>query len=413
MGNYSTGRHGLGRAALIALLGGIAATACSSIPDEPAPVFMKGGMPGVADAAAAPAPGMAGPRPRIGGPPPRAAMPRADRQVQDRQIPDRQIPDRQITVERGQSLGKIAVKYHVPKQAIIAANHLEAPDYKVKIGSKLTIPGGAAPLQQAMAPPSSAGPSPNVIPLDDAPAPHASAASPPAPHPAGPPHAAPMPPPHAAAPPPSSDPPPSVAALPAPTPAPQPAPPPQPRPAPVAAPMPQPAPAAQPTPVSIGPNKTIAFPPREPSAAEQARAEPAAPPPPIQSTGSRFPWPVQGHVLASYGVAADGTHNDGINIAASRGTPIKSVESGIVAYVGNELRGYGNLVLVKHTNGWISAYAHCDDVLVRKGDPVYKGQTIAKVGATGGVSEPQLHFELRQGKRPVDPRGFLDPAPSA
>jgi murein DD-endopeptidase MepM/ murein hydrolase activator NlpD len=77
------------------------------------------------------------------------------------------------------------------------------------------------------------------------------------------------------------------------------------------------------------------------------------------------------------------------------------------------LRGYGNLILVKHTNGWISAYAHCDEVLVHKGDPVYKGQTIGKVGATGGVSEPQLHFELRQGKRPVDPRGFLDPAPSA
>jgi murein DD-endopeptidase MepM/ murein hydrolase activator NlpD len=118
-------------------------------------------------------------------------------------------------------------------------------------------------------------------------------------------------------------------------------------------------------------------------------------------------------VLGVYGVAADGTHNDGINIAASRGTPIKSVESGMVAYVGNELRGYGNLILVKHTNGWISAYAHCDEVLVRKGDPVYRGQTIAKVGATGGVSEPQLHFELRQGKRPVDPRGFLEPAPSA
>jgi murein DD-endopeptidase MepM/ murein hydrolase activator NlpD len=421
MGNYRTGRHGLGRAALIALLGGIAATACSSIPDEPAPVFMKGGMPGVADAAAAPGPGMAGPRPRIGGPPMSAAMPRADRQIPDRQIPDRQIPDRQIpdrqipdrqiTVERGQSLGKIAVQYHVPKQAIIAANHLEAPEYKVKIGSKLTIPGGAAPVQQAMAP-RSAGPSPDVIPLDDLPAPHTSAAPPPAPHPAGPPAAAPMPP-HAAAPMRSSNPPPSVAAVPPPTPAPQPASPPQPRPAPVTALAPQPAPPPQATPASLGPNKTIAFPPREPSAAEQARSEPAAPPPPIQSTGSRFPWPVQGHVLASYGVAADGTHNDGINIAASRGTPIKSVESGIVAYVGNELRGYGNLVLVKHTNGWISAYAHCDDVLVRKGDPVYKGQTIAKVGATGGVSEPQLHFELRQGKRPVDPRGFLDPAPSA
>src|SRR5712672_2343510 len=376
MGNQRMSRHGFRRAAAIAVLGSVAA-ACSSIPDEPAPVFMKGGMPGITDAARGPA--MSSSRPSAMGPHSMAAMPRQERQM----------PDRQITVERGQSLGKLAVQYHVSKQAIIAANHLEPPDYKVKIGIRLTIPGAGAPVQQAMAPPpASAGPSPDVIPLDDPPSPRA------------------------AAPAPSSSPSASVAVLPPPAP-PQSAPPP--RPAPMALPTPQPAPIPPPQPAAnpAGPNKTIAFPPREPSAAEEARAEPAASAPPIQSTGSRFPWPVHGHVLASYGVAADGTHNDGINIAASRGTPIKSVESGIVAYVGNELRGYGNLVLIKHTNGWISAYAHCDEVLVRKGDPVYKGQTIAKVGATGGVTEPQLHFELRQGKRPVDPRGFLDPAPSA
>lgn len=393
MGNQRMSRHGFRRVAAMAVLGGVA-TACSGIPDEPAPVFMKGGTPGIADAG--PARGAVMARPNVSGPRPSAAMAR----------PDHQMPDRQITVERGQSLGKIAVQYHVSKQAIIAANHLEGPDYKVKIGRHLTIPGAAAPVQQAMAPPSaSGGPSPDVIPLDD-PAPRAAAAPPPI-------SAHPAPPPHAAAPPPSSNPPPSIAALPPPAP-PQWTPPP-PRPAPMAMPAPQPAPVPPPQPAaaSAAPNKTIAFPPREPSAAEEARAEPAAPAPPVQSTGSRFPWPVHGHVLASYGVATDGTHNDGINIAASRGTPIKSVESGLVAYVGNELRGYGNLVLIKHTNGWISAYAHCDEVLVRKGDPVYKGQTVAKVGATGGVTEPQLHFELRQGKRPVDPRGFLDPAPSA
>jgi murein DD-endopeptidase MepM/ murein hydrolase activator NlpD len=393
MGNQRMSRHGFRRAAAIAVLGSVAA-ACSSIPDEPAPVFMKGGMPGITDAARGPA--MSSSRPSAMGPHSMAAMPRQERQM----------PDRQITVERGQSLGKLAVQYHVSKQAIIAANHLEAPDYKVKIGSRLTIPGAGAPVQQAMAaPPASGGPSPDVIPLDDPPASRSAAAPPPRSEPVAPP-------PRAAAPAPSSSPMASVAVLPPPAP-PQSAPPP--RPAPTALPAPQPAPIPPPQPAAnpAGPNKTIAFPPREPSAAEEARAEPAASAPPIQSTGSRFPWPVHGHVLASYGVAADGTHNDGINIAASRGTPIKSVESGIVAYVGNELRGYGNLVLIKHTNGWISAYAHCDEVLIRKGDPVYKGQTIAKVGATGGVTEPQLHFELRQGKRPVDPRGFLDPAPSA
>jgi murein DD-endopeptidase MepM/ murein hydrolase activator NlpD len=393
MGNQRMSRHGFRRAAVIAVLGGLAAS-CSSIPDQPAPVFMKGGTPGIADAARGPA--MSSSRPSAIGP--HSMIARAPQ--------ERQMPDRQITVERGQSLGKLAVQYHVSKQAIIAANHLEAPDYKVKIGSRLTIPGAGAPVQQAMAaPPASGGPSPDVIPLDDPPASRSAAAPPPRSEPVAPP-------PRAAAPAPSSSPMASVAVLPPPAP-PQSAPPP--RPAPTALPAPQPAPIPPPQPAAnpAGPNKTIAFPPREPSAAEEARAEPAASAPPIQSTGSRFPWPVHGHVLASYGVAADGTHNDGINIAASRGTPIKSVESGIVAYVGNELRGYGNLVLIKHTNGWISAYAHCDEVLVRKGDPVYKGQTIAKVGATGGVTEPQLHFELRQGKRPVDPRGFLDPAPSA
>jgi murein DD-endopeptidase MepM/ murein hydrolase activator NlpD len=170
----------------------------------------------------------------------------------------------------------------------------------------------------------------------------------------------------------------------------------------------------QPAPASAAPPKSIAFPPREPSAAEEARAEAAASAaPPQNHGGGHFPWPMRGRVLASYGVAADGTHNDGINIAAPRGTSIEAVEAGIVAYAGNELRGYGNLVLVKHGNGWISAYAHCDELLVKKGDPVYRGKVIAKVGATGGVSEPQLHFELRQGKRPVDPRGYLGAAPSA
>ena len=147
MGNQRMSRHGFRRAAAIAVLGSVAA-ACSSIPDEPAPVFMKGGMPGIADAARGPA--MSSSRASAMGPHSMAAMPRQERQM----------PDRQITVERGQSLGKLAVQYHVSKQAIIAANHLEPPDYKVKIGSRLTIPGAGAPVQQAMAPPpASAGPS--------------------------------------------------------------------------------------------------------------------------------------------------------------------------------------------------------------------------------------------------------------
>jgi murein DD-endopeptidase MepM/ murein hydrolase activator NlpD len=129
--------------------------------------------------------------------------------------------------------------------------------------------------------------------------------------------------------------------------------------------------------------------------------------------GGRFPWPVQGRVLVNYGASSGGAHNDGINIAAARGTPIKAVEGGVVAYAGNELRGYGNLVLVKHPDGLISAYAHCDELLVKKGDKIAPGQMIGRVGASGGVSEPQLHFELRRGKHPVDPREFLGSSPSA
>ena len=90
---------------------------------------------------------------------------------------------------------------------------------------------------------------------------------------------------------------------------------------------------------------------------------------------------------------------------------MQAADAGVVAYAGNELRGYGNLILIKHADGWISAYGHCDELLVKKGDQVNRGKVIAKVGATGNVSEPQLYFELRRGKQPVDPRQFLAAAP--
>src|SRR5260370_765907 len=100
-----------------------------------------------------------------------------------------------------------------------------------------------------------------------------------------------------------------------------------------------------------------------PRPASAARAESAGPAPALPH-GGHFPWPVRGHVLAGYGVAAGGAHNDGINIAAPRGAPVSAVDAGIVAYAGNELRGYGNLLLVKHASGWITAYAHCHELLV-------------------------------------------------
>ncbi len=298
MGEQKFRRYGLLRATPAMALAGLVA-ACGGGPSNPAPVVMGGTAP------------------RVVAEPAGAALPRG--------------VTRRVVVEHGQSLGVLAHAYHVPAQAIIAANHL-TPPYKIAAGQQLVIPGEgeaskppppaavspAAPIAQGHAPP-------EIIPLDG----------------------------------------------------------------------PAPAPKAPPA----------------PSAAEEARSEPVAAAP--LPRGGHFAWPVRGHVLAGYGVTAGGKHNDGINIAAPRGTAVNAVDGGTVAYAGNELRGYGNLVLVKHANGWITAYAHCDELLVKRGDTVSRGQAIAKVGATGGVSEPQLHFELRRGKHAVDPREFLSQAPSA
>ncbi|MBU2580550.1 MAG: peptidoglycan DD-metalloendopeptidase family protein [Alphaproteobacteria bacterium] len=120
-------------------------------------------------------------------------------------------------------------------------------------------------------------------------------------------------------------------------------------------------------------------------------------------------WPVRGKMVAGFGARADGTHNDGVNFAVPSGTDVMAAQDGVVAYAGSELRSYGNLILVRHDNGWVTAYAHNDKLLVSRGDSVKRGQVIAKSGATGQVSEPQLHFELRQSsKKPVDPIPYLE-----
>ena len=126
------------------------------------------------------------------------------------------------------------------------------------------------------------------------------------------------------------------------------------------------------------------------------------------SERSRFDWPLQGQIIMPYGMSDDGRRNDGINIAAPVGTPIRAVEDGEVVYRGSELEGYGNLLLVKHSDGWVSAYAHTDAILVKKGDAIRKGQIIAKVGTSGSVDQPQLHFELRHELKPTDPVAALD-----
>jgi murein DD-endopeptidase MepM/ murein hydrolase activator NlpD len=130
----------------------------------------------------------------------------------------------------------------------------------------------------------------------------------------------------------------------------------------------------------------------------QQQSEPAA--------SAEFRWPARGHIVQNFGEKG-GVKSDGINIALPEGTPVKAAENGVVAYAGNELKGYGNLVLIRHDNGFVSAYANNGDLKVKKGDAIRRGQVIATSGQSGNVTSPQLHFELRKGSTPVDPMQYL------
>jgi murein DD-endopeptidase MepM/ murein hydrolase activator NlpD len=145
---------------------------------------------------------------------------------------------------------------------------------------------------------------------------------------------------------------------------------------------------------------------------EEKPAEPAASAKPSETTSAlpSFRWPVRGKVITGYGAKTNGKANDGINVAVPEGTPVKAAEDGVVAYSGNELKGYGNLILVRHSNGYVTAYAHASELLVRRGDTIKRGQIIAKSGQSGEVGSPQLHFEIRKGSSPVDPLQFLNGA---
>lgn len=145
---------------------------------------------------------------------------------------------------------------------------------------------------------------------------------------------------------------------------------------------------------------------------EEKPAEPAVAPKPSETTSAlpSFRWPVRGKVITGYGAKTNGKANDGINLAVPEGTPVKAAEDGVVAYSGNELKGYGNLILVRHSNGYVTAYAHASELLVKRGDPIKRGQIIAKSGQSGEVGSPQLHFEIRKGSSPVDPLQFLNGA---
>jgi murein DD-endopeptidase MepM/ murein hydrolase activator NlpD len=236
-------------------------------------------------------------------------------------------------VNKGDTLHSIAHRYHVSVTELARANNLDTGT-KLKLGTRLTVPGKAAAAA--------------VVPVAPLAAPQSVAAAP-------------------------------VAA-------------PAPKLASAAAPL-QSARLAQASPTAEdgAPESTI-------KASEATGALPT------------FRWPVRGKVIASYGAKTNGKSNDGINLAVPEGTPVKAAEDGVVAYAGNELKGYGNLVLVRHSNGYVTAYAHASELLVKRGDTIKRGQVIAKSGQSGEVASPQLHFEIRKGSSPVDPLQFLNGA---
>ena len=271
-------------------------------------------------------------------------------------------PTRSHLVVRGDTLSQLAATYSVEMRLIADANDL-SPPYLIKVGQSLWIPD---PFTQAAASAGRAAASEAA---------QVAAMAPPPPTPA--PRA-----PRAAiveeslAPPPGSTQPSTVFGVP-----------------PAAAPV-----ELAPPPAAVVPapetEVAIALPP-------QPLTEPAG------RASARFAWPVAGKVIAAYGAAGAGLHNDGINIAAKEGTEVHAADNGVVAYAGNELKGFGNLLLLKHADGWTTAYAHNEKLLVKRGDEVRQGQAIAVVGRTGNVDTPQLHFEVRKGTQALDPMNYL------
>lgn len=157
--------------------------------------------------------------------------------------------------------------------------------------------------------------------------------------------------------------------------------------------------------------------PARPAAPGQRPAPSTVAPAPERSTSTaaatgagQFAWPVRGEIISTFGPKAAGQRNDGVNIRAAEGTPVLAAADGSVVYAGNELAGYGELLLIKHDNGMITAYAHNRRLLVEQGARVTRGQTVAEVGQTGSVTSPQLHFEVRNGVEPIDPMRYMPPA---
>lgn len=348
------------------------------------------------------------------------------------------IPTEQVhTVAAGDTLYSISRRYSVDTTALVRANELREP-FTLRVGQLLVLPGTVAEASAEPAPPVPA-PKPVTIVNRSGEVKVAALPPPPKPVPTAAPVSAPPAPPSV---PPSVPPAPEAPAkVPAPVVAPTvqaaPAVPPKAEPPKAEPPKPpEPAKASEPPkaveppkPASPPPAKTDAPKPVPPKAdAEDPEVgEPATPlpaqeapvkkpsrdevvaalPNPPPRGGRNFQWPATGRIIATFGPQDRGLHNDGINIAAPKGTPVRAAENGVVAYAGDEIRGFGNLLLIRHADGFMTAYAHNEVLLVNRGDTIRRGQVIARVGQTGNVSTPQLHFEIRKGTQAVDPEQYL------
>jgi murein DD-endopeptidase MepM/ murein hydrolase activator NlpD len=289
-------------------------------------------------------------------------------------LPDRSsiMPGETITVEGNQNVYAVAKAHNVPMREIIVLNNLQPP-FAIKSGQKLILPMAGSGSSSMV--PVSGGSMP-------APAPVSSAAV-------------------------------EQTALPpiqsAPVQSEQLAPPP-----PVSKPVGSPAVEALNT-KSVAPapvTTTVTSSQSQQVATLAPGGAPSVPPPapaaePEPSIPFTAVWPVQGPLLSGFGPKAGGLNNDGVNIGAPKGSPVLAAASGIVVYAGNEMKGFGNLILIRHQGGWVTAYAHLDRVLVNKDAVVAQGDMIGTVGKTGNVPTPQLHFETRYEGKPVDPKSVI------
>lgn len=151
-----------------------------------------------------------------------------------------------------------------------------------------------------------------------------------------------------------------------------------------------------------------AVPAPKPTVEKASAARPSLPKTtPKRSGNGKFMRPVEGQLISRYGPKKGGLYNDGINIKVPRGTPVRAAENGVVVYAGDQLEGYGNLVLVRHEGRYMSAYAHLDKILIKRGDTLKRGQSLGTVGSTGQVDTPQLHFEIRRGTKALNPEKYL------